>query len=79
MTFEEVLHDKAREMRNGFSPKGKKCICLVPRREFHNFLERVFSRLGMDSYVNSAKPSIEYFGFILVNADVDEIMFVVEI
>jgi hypothetical protein len=78
-SIEEILHDKKREMRSGFSAQGDKPLCLVPHREFAQLLNKLFNVGGCDYYNKSQKPSFEYFGFILVSAEIDKIMFAVEI
>jgi hypothetical protein len=78
-TFDELLYSKKEKVRNGFAIKGNKPLCLVPHREFSQFMQRMFTPMGCDKYHIEGKPSIEYMGFILVSSDIDKIMFCIEI
>lgn len=78
-SFEALLYKKKQSMRNGFGAKGEIPLCLVPHRQFSQFMTRMMSAQGQTYYNELKKPSIEYFGFVLVSADIDEVMFCIEI
>ena len=78
-TFDELLYKKKVSMRCGFDIKGEKPLCLVPHRQFSQFMNSMFLRAGYDHYYKNPRPSIEYMGFILVSSDIDDVMFAVQI
>lgn len=78
-SFDEILYKKKKQMRNGFDVKGERPLCLVPHRQFSQWMAQTVTPQGQTYYNELKKPSIEYFGFILVSSDVDEITFCIEI
>ncbi len=77
-SFEELLYKKRAELRKGFDLKGDEMFCLVPHEQFSSFVKNKFNISGQ-YYMHTVNPAIEYFGFILVSAYVNEVKFVVEI
>jgi hypothetical protein len=78
-SFDEILFNKMKSMRRGFNIENNEPLCIIPHRKFDQFMSRMFARSGYDAYHSNPKPSVEFMGFILISADVDEIMFAVGI
>ena len=51
---------------------------LVPERQYDKFLWAAFTREGLEHLMKSTQPCLEYAGFMLVRAKVDELMYVKE-
>lgn len=79
LSFDEILYKKKHSMRSGFHIMGEKPLCLVPRQEYFEFLERMFNRNGLLHMAKHHNQKIEYMGFLLICSDIDEITFVVQI